>query len=81
MSATLPLGKSGHALTLLEALLDRGLIDIRPGTVTHLATLHDNSCPCLVKGADSRGCNCDPEIEIRGTTYRYSEITREEPGK
>lgn len=35
----------------------------KPGTVNHVAILHDDWCDLL---SDKGPCNCDPEIQILG---------------
>lgn len=68
---------TGHAQVLFLTLVDRGLIETRPGTLSSVTVLHDDHCPCVAQNVCGGVCNCDPGIEIRGKTYRYSEIMKQ----
>jgi len=62
-----------HSIMLLAKLLDLGIISGGKFTWVHVS--HDDDCPALTSSI--LDCVCDPEVEICGHRYLFSEIVGE----
>lgn len=69
-----PAGQS-HSLRLLQTLFDLGIIPRGRFSLAHVR--HDEECPALAEGSGLHCC-CNPEVEVAGRCYLYSDLV--EPG-
>ena len=60
-----------HSMRLLVRLFDLGLSPRGRFSLVHLG--HDGDCPALA-GGSGLDCRCNPEVEIGGARYLFSDF-------
>lgn len=65
-------GKESHSMRLLLTLVDLGII--ARGKFTWVQVRHDDGCPALASNSHL-DCRCNPEVEIAGHCYLFSDFT------
>lgn len=64
-----------HAVRLLRTLFDLGVIP--RGKFSWVNVRHDEDCPALASGS-GLDCRCNPEVEIAGHCYSFSDFVGQE---